>query len=536
MELILLLARLMLTAVFGVAGVTKLADREGSRRALTGFGVPDSLVEPLAWALPTLEILVALLLLPISTAWLGGIGALVLLAVFLLGIGINLARGNSPDCHCFGQLHSAPVSWKVFARNAALAAVAGFIVVQGVAQGPANVGLSATEWINEMKVSEALSLLLSIAAVSLIVPIFVMLRRALQQQTAMAETITAMQKLIEEDYAEPEPLERADALPPVEGLPVGAPAPAFSFATLAGGSSSLAELLALGKPLLLLFVSPNCSPCRTLLPNVRAWQRDYGDFLTIALLSKGSEKEVRNKIAKYEATHVLLQGESLIADEYQAKWTPAAVLIDRTGKIASPVTSGDDAIRTLVTYAVTTSESPQQNVSLPQIKLGKSLFNVGEPAPRFALTGFDDHGIGEIGLDSLLGKDTLLLFWDPGCGYCKALADDLIRWEAKSSPTQLVFISSGEAAEVKQESERFRSLFLHDADFDIGPMFGANGTPSAVLLDATGRIASSLAVGEQNILGLLGVRKINLPLAKGAFNGTASTAASAPSTVEAVTK
>lgn len=516
MEIVLLIARLVLTAVFGVAGAAKLADREGARRALTGFGVADSLATPLAWALPAVEILVALLLLPLSTAWLGSVGALVLLAAFLLGIGINLARGNSPDCHCFGQLHSEPVSWKVFARNAALAVVAGFIVVQGVAQGPANIGLSATDWINEMKVSEALSLLLSIAAVSLIAPIFVMFRRALQQQTAMAETITAMQKLIEEDYAEPEPLEREDALPPVEGLPVGAPAPPFSFATLAGGQSSLAELLALGKPLLLLFVSPNCSPCRTLLPNVRAWQRDYGDFLTIALLSKGTEKEVRSKIAKYEATHVLLQGEFRIADEYQAEWTPAAVLIDRTGKIASPVTSGDEAIRALVTYAVTTAESVQRNGSLPQIKLGKSLFNIGEPAPRFALTGFDDR---EIRLDSLLGKETLLLFWNPGCGYCKALADDLIRWETKTSHIQLVFIASGEAAEVKQESERFRSLFLFDSDFDIGPMFGVDGTPSAVLLDATGRIASSLAVGEQNILGLLGVRKINLPLAKGALNG-----------------
>ena len=34
--------------------------------------------------------------------------ALVLLLLFVGGISYNVARGRSPDCHCFGQLHSAP--------------------------------------------------------------------------------------------------------------------------------------------------------------------------------------------------------------------------------------------------------------------------------------------------------------------------------------------------------------------------------------------------------------------------------------------
>lgn len=513
METLLLIVRLILIVVFGVAGGAKLADHSGSRRALVGFGVSDALAKPLAWLLPLAEIVVAFLLLPLATAWLGGLGALTLLLTFLVGIGVNLARGQAPDCHCFGQLHSEPVSWKVFARNLALALLAAFIVVQG----KDNVGWSATAWMNEMKTREIVTLLLSFSAVTLLALVLLWLRRILKQQAALLETVTAMKKIIEEDYIELAPVERADAAPPVEGLPVGAPAPEFSFATLAAGQLSLAELLGWGKPVLLLFVSPTCSPCKSLLPQIRAWQRDYDDYLTIALLSKGTETEVRNKLAKYEVQRVLLQGESSIADEYQAKWTPAAVLIDRSGKIASPVTSGDAAIRALVTHTIATAEPTRQNdneakMAHPQIKLGKSLFNVGEPAPRFALPNLAGH---EIRLDSLLGKETLLLFWNPGCGFCQAMADDLLRWEAKSGGTQLVFIASGEAATVKKESERFRSLFLHDAEFDIAPIFGVSGTPTAVLLDSTGRIASSLAVGEQNILALLGIRKVALPLAKG---------------------
>ena len=522
MEIIVLIARMILTIVFGVAGITKLMDREGSRRALTGFGLSDVWAAPFAWLLPIVEILVAAALLPLATAWFGGIGALLLLTVFLLGISVNLIKGNAPDCHCFGQLHSEPVSWSVFARNLLLVPIAILIAVQG----KDNAGWSAVAWMLDLRVGEAVSLFLSAVAVALLVPVFVILRKVLKQQTAMLETVVTLKKTIDEDYAELAPIEREDALPPVEGLPVGAVAPSFTLPTLTGQQVSLADLLAPGKAVLLLFVSPGCSPCKTLLPHVRAWQRDYAEHLTIVLLSKGTEKEAQAKLAKYEAAHLLLQGESLIADEYQAKWTPAAVLIDGRGRIASPVTSGDEAIRALVTHAIATSESPafaQPGTPRPQIKLGSSLFSVGEPAPRFALPDLQNR---EIDLNDLLGQETLLLFWNPGCGYCKTMADDLIRWEAKpnSRTTRLVFISSGEAAAVQSESERFYSLFLHDAAFEIAPMFGAKGTPSAVLLEADGRITSSLAVGEPNILALLGIRKIALPIAKGAVNGALSPA------------
>ena len=40
LDTFLLIARVVLAAVFGVAGVAKLADRTGSRSSLTQFGVP----------------------------------------------------------------------------------------------------------------------------------------------------------------------------------------------------------------------------------------------------------------------------------------------------------------------------------------------------------------------------------------------------------------------------------------------------------------------------------------------------------------
>jgi uncharacterized membrane protein YphA (DoxX/SURF4 family) len=43
MEILLLVARLLLAGVFGVAGIAKAADLEGSRRASAGFGIPENL-------------------------------------------------------------------------------------------------------------------------------------------------------------------------------------------------------------------------------------------------------------------------------------------------------------------------------------------------------------------------------------------------------------------------------------------------------------------------------------------------------------
>src|SRR5918992_6370794 len=116
MELALLTARLVLAGVFAVAGLAKLTDRPGSRQALMDFGVPARLAVPFGVLLPLAELAVAGALIATTTAWWGALGALTLLLLFVAGIGYNLARGRTPDCHCFGQFHSAPAGWVTLVR------------------------------------------------------------------------------------------------------------------------------------------------------------------------------------------------------------------------------------------------------------------------------------------------------------------------------------------------------------------------------------------------------------------------------------
>src|SRR5579859_320189 len=131
MDLALLLARLVLAAVFALAAITKLLDRNGSRGAVAAFGVPAALANPVSLALPLAELAVVLALIPSVTAWVGAIGALLLLLLFIAGISFNLARGETPDCHCFGQLYSEPIGAKTIIRNVVLALVAVFVLVAG---------------------------------------------------------------------------------------------------------------------------------------------------------------------------------------------------------------------------------------------------------------------------------------------------------------------------------------------------------------------------------------------------------------------
>ena len=134
--------RLVLAAVFAVAGTAKLLDAAGSRAALEGFGVPRAAARPAGMVLPAAELAIAAGLLVPASAWWSALAAAGLLAVFMAAIGVSMARGAAPDCHCFGRLHSAPVSWRTQLRNGVLAAAAGVAVLAG--RGAS--GLSPVRW------------------------------------------------------------------------------------------------------------------------------------------------------------------------------------------------------------------------------------------------------------------------------------------------------------------------------------------------------------------------------------------------------
>ena len=93
----------VLAAFFVVAGISKIADPPGFAHEIHNYQlVPGVAVNAMALVLPWLEVLVGVaLFLGIASLSASRILAF-LLAVFIVALSINLARGRPVDCGCFG--------------------------------------------------------------------------------------------------------------------------------------------------------------------------------------------------------------------------------------------------------------------------------------------------------------------------------------------------------------------------------------------------------------------------------------------------
>jgi thiol-disulfide isomerase/thioredoxin len=481
----LLCARLVLAGVFALASVAKLADLRGSRAAVAGFGVPERIASPLGTLLPVAELAVAVALLPASTARLGGLGAAVLLALFVAAIARSMARGEAPDCHCFGQLHSEPAGRGALARNLVLLALAVFAATGGTG----NPGPSATAWLGRLEgaglVALAGGVALAVMATLTIWALFALLR---QNGRLLLR--------IEELEAQLDPSRPPSSATAHHGLPLGAPAPDFSLGGLYGESVTLESLISSDTPVLLLFTDPACGPCNALLPQISVWQHKHAGALTIAVLTRGSPDDNRAKVREHGIGSVWLDDRLAVYNAFRAPGTPSAVLIDGRGRIASDIVGGPAAISGLVGDATRTALVPVAHV--PASSGRPAPPRVGDPAPAL---GLDDLAGEPVSL-AVPDRETLILFWNPGCGFCERMLEDvrtLERSPASGAP-RLLLISTGSVAD--NERLALQAPIALDTAFAAGSAFGSTGTPSAVLVGRDGRIASELAVGASEVMAL----------------------------------
>lgn len=492
MEILLLLIRLFLAAIFMLAGIGKLLDLEGSEKAVKDFGVSDSVAKPFAYGLPIAEIVIALLLLSVTTSWIGAIGGFLLLLTFIGGMIWQMAKGNAPDCHCFGQIHSEPVSAKSLIRNAIFAILAFFLVLQG----RENQGLSLLDSSDFNSEGSFMSLILGLATVGLLATVVFYLKKISEQQTQVIRRIEVLELISHEGGRE---VERENLADPTEGLPIGAVVPDFELPDINGKIVEFEHLLAQAKPMLLLFVSPNCNPCAALLPEIEAWQEELKGKMNFVFISSGKAKENLDKFAGKSLKQILLQKERETAELFGAQWTPTAVLINTDGKIASRIAAGDKAIRELVEgiKLANLDEELHYVINGNGHKLGAKL-------PEFSNTDIFDKNISS---KDLLGKKTLVTFWSQTCPHCVNMLEDLREWDKSKGANEpnLLVLSEGEAE--SHQTMELKSPIVLDKERKISRELGWNGTPSAVLLDEEGKIISETALGASNIWSLVGKRR-----------------------------
>lgn len=490
MEVLLLTLRLALAAVFGMAGMAKLFDPAGSEKAFADFGVPGSVAKPLVYLLPAVEILIAISLVFVSTSWLAAIAAAGLLALFTAAMLYQMARGNAPDCHCFGQLHSEPVGVASVLRNVALMALAGTLV----ARGSLGQGFSLLR-----SDQDVLTIVLGLTAVALLATAIMFLRRISDQQTQIMRRIELME-LVARDGGS---VEREEMSHPHEGLPIGAVVPDFALPDLAGAVVSLADVKAANRPVMFIFVSPNCSLCKALTPEFEEWRKELDGKVELVVISTGKPDENAAKFAGPVAEGMLLQADREFAELVKARWTPTAVLMDANGRISSHVAAGDTAIRALV-EEVRSEDLSREFVYFTNGGNHSHTTKIGENVPQFSIADISGR---EITPETFRDKKTLVAFWSLNCGYCDQMIDDLREWDktkGMDEPRLIVFSDGDDEA---NGTLGLNSPVITDIGHKTAAGFGMFGTPSAVLVNEDGKIVSETAVGAPNIWSLIGKRK-----------------------------
>jgi hypothetical protein len=125
-------ARVALIVILTVSAGAKLHDLRALPAEMRAFGVPRSLAVVAAFAVPAVELAVAVSLGVFRNSSFPAFVAIALLAVFTGAVVANLARAEPAPCPCFGSASAErPVSARTVVSNGWLLAVA--VIATGTA-------------------------------------------------------------------------------------------------------------------------------------------------------------------------------------------------------------------------------------------------------------------------------------------------------------------------------------------------------------------------------------------------------------------
>ena len=243
-----------------------------------------------------------------------------LLALFVVGLTRVLRRGEAPDCHCFGQVHSKPASWMTVARNFVLTLPAAYVVLAG--PGP-----SLASWVAGTD-ARGLWLITTGSLAALATTTAVLLRRENRRLRSTDD--------------------RAAAAP----RQIGALAPHFTLPSAAGRVVSLQDLLADDRACVLTFVHPGCGPCKPLLPELARWHDTITERIALTLVTPARAIEAEQLTREHALTHVLIDQQSTVMHAYGVTATPSAILVASDGTVRSAPVAGRVAIESLIRLAL----------------------------------------------------------------------------------------------------------------------------------------------------------------------------------------
>jgi peroxiredoxin len=328
-------------------------------------------------------------------------------------------------------------------------------------------------------------------------------------------------------------------------LPVGTVVSDFDLPDLDGNRVTLSEWQ--GRSVLLIFFDPTCGYSRELLPTLatlsfppsppspghggQAAPADDPGVRPMPLLISRGDRELNWRLMQAHGVTcpVLLQEDREVAALYSVVGSPTGYLIDARGRTATPLLVGPDAllehaagrpgpmqvnadVEADVTAATAAALRPRGAPRLftrwqPAPPVSWNGLPAGTPAPDFRVPRLDG---GELALLDYRGRRVLLVFWDPACTPCDAIAPGLeaLHRACPSTPlsgVQVLVVSRGDLEANRLKAARYGLTVPIglQSDWAVSRSYRLLGAPVAYLVDGQGVISADVAVGRAAITAVL---------------------------------
>ena len=134
--------------------------------------------------------------------------------------------------------------------------------------------------------------------------------------------------------------------------------------------------------------------------------------------------------------------------------------------------------------------------------INRSGLQKGTPAPDFRLPRLDG---GELSLEDYRGSRLLLVFSDPQCGPCDALAPHLEQFHRTRTDFKVLMLSRRDAESNGKKVAELGLTFpvVLQNEWEMSLRYAMFGTPIGYLIDEHGIIAADAASGMEPILNLV---------------------------------
>ena len=260
--------------------------------------------------------------------------ALLLLIVFSLVVAGNLRAGRRPACNCFGQQSSAPIGYPTLLRNAILATASAAVVAFGFSG-------DAVGRVQRLSTTQAVTTGAVIVALALYSWVLLNLIRQ------NGQLLLRLDRLEAATFREPEAPVAITHRPMNGQRPIGRklsvsdPAPRFLLKDVDGRTVTIDDLLADGRPVVLVFLETNSAACVELA-------REINDGVTspdrnlVAVVS-GQRDAVSAAFSGPGFDMVLVDAQAATKERYGVAGTPTAMLVLPDGRIAADPAEGRGA-------------------------------------------------------------------------------------------------------------------------------------------------------------------------------------------------